>query len=342
MPPTPQPTTQLLEHLSTATPPADSAALILGEDDFSYSPGSLEFLDLDFSGSSSPLSPALSISQHPDLSAPTFLAEKVQAHPLNPQERDKLVNIRDLELSRRDVVRGAPQHHTNIVRQPPGLAEPSGTKMLQRLAQLNVEASKQISSLELLTWGGPGVLDYCSEAIKKPEIDPLAQMMNTTAELGNIIEEFMPLHASVPKTADSLTMPIALLCVSCYLQLLHIFDFTFGRVYKLLSSIPDIDQFFALAPKFTLHPGLPPVKGRFYLKIMVQTIKHQLGNVEQLLRLPPGTSVIGRSVPEYGFCVSTIFHIAMEQSRDMSKKTTGVMVESIKRNIDYISSFATE
>ncbi|CAH0044823.1 unnamed protein product [Clonostachys solani] len=214
--------------------------------------------------------------------------------------------------------------------------------MLQRLAQLNVDASKQISSLELLTWNGPGVLDYCSEAIKTPEFDPFAQMMNTTAELGNIIEEFMPLHASVPKTADSLTMPIALLCVSCYLQLLHIFDYTFSRVHVLLSGVPDIDQFFDLAPKFSLHPGLPPVKGRFYLKIMVQTIKHQLGNVEQLLRLPPGTSVIGRSVPEYGFCVSTIFHIAMEQSRDMSKRTTGVMVESLKRNMDYISGLAAE
>ncbi|CAG9983210.1 unnamed protein product [Clonostachys byssicola] len=214
--------------------------------------------------------------------------------------------------------------------------------MLQRLAQLNVDASKQISSLELFMWGGPGVLDYCSEAHKNPRFDPLAHMLTTTAELGNIVEEFMPLHTSVPKAADSLTMPIALLCVSCYLQLLHIFDFTFGRVHKLLSSVPDIDQFFDQAPKFTLHPGLPPVKGRFYLKIMVQTIKHQLGNVEQLLRLPPGTSVIGRSVPEYGFCVSTIFHIAMEQSRDMSKRTTGVMVESIKRNIDYISSFAAE
>ncbi|KAF7537935.1 hypothetical protein G7054_g3292 [Neopestalotiopsis clavispora] len=81
--------------------------------------------------------------------------------------------------------------------------------------------------------------------------------------------------------------------LSAHLLLLQLYDEIFSRAYKSLQTVTRHTIAAFEAPGAVSITGLPRIKGDLLIKIMVQTIQHELKRIETLLGLPRELCVDG-------------------------------------------------
>lgn len=88
--------------------------------------------------------------------------------------------------------------------------------------------------------------------------------------------------------------PTALLILSSYIQLTHLYDIIFRCLCRNFRDNPSsIGKCPASADSQFKVAGVSAIDGRLYIKLLIQVIEHHIGGLESLLGLPAELSVAG-------------------------------------------------
>ena len=97
------------------------------------------------------------------------------------------------------------------------------------------------------------------------------------------------LPPSVPELSPnlaSLDIPTILMLVAGHMQLIQVYDALFGRAYISLRDMPP--EFIATSLVFPALElgGYPVLQGHLQMKIIIQVVEYQLGQIERLIGFP--------------------------------------------------------
>ncbi|EFY94440.1 Zn(2)-Cys(6) zinc finger domain protein [Metarhizium robertsii] len=212
----------------------------------------------------------------------------------------------------------------------------------------------------------------CIDKIHETQENPAAQVLQSTSEFTGILERFCTSSSSYMPTpslfssesgslgaeaADSLPngpplrqddscsantgpvgTPAVLLILSCYLQLLRLYDAITNRMLQSLQQLQDVVGFFQTAIELRIS-GLPSIKGHLYIKVLVQIMEHQINAMEKLLGLPAEYRLFGRTASTGILStveLSRLFKVVMAQGGGGPAKSGSSLVDSIRENLTSI------
>ncbi|OAP57641.1 hypothetical protein AYL99_08379 [Fonsecaea erecta] len=221
------------------------------------------------------------------------------------------------------------------------LLEPADT--LTALSRLNEDIVRQVSNVDVYIWGAANAGQDCLERFHQVEGNPTAEMLQSTSQFVNILEDlaasskspnksiarsvelgstasdsgisdFRQRHISPPALPSSvhppstnpslLSTPVVLMLLSSYLLLLELYNAVFRRVHDALSKLGDIHSFLQALPEVRVA-GLPSMKTHLYAKIIIQIIEHHFDQLERLLGLPKEFGLSGRTPDSKGLLSTT-------------------------------------
>ncbi|KAI1745241.1 hypothetical protein F4680DRAFT_97391 [Xylaria scruposa] len=230
------------------------------------------------------------------------------------------------------------------------------------LSRLSESVSRQIACLGMYnTWSGPSHLGLCMEKDNETHENPVAQALHATADYNKALERLLAqpqlstiacLYKSpnadsaisvptpdpqLPPEECSFTIPVLLLVLSVYLQLLVLHDTILDRVCQSLRELQDPTKFFQTPPEFTISHGMPAMKGHLYLKILVQVIEHHIDHSERLIGLPAEYRLSGRPAASgmlsCNAAAMNLLQVAMTQLDCTPKRSGKSIVASLKKNL---------
>jgi hypothetical protein len=190
------------------------------------------------------------------------------------------------------------------------------TEVALRLSSVNLDLARQLFLAKSSKWdvdldsiSNCGLTSNLTQQVSTPaslaEKNPLGEVLRSTSEFLAIIDLYAPAEDSTsgrnepnspapsaasacsrssPGSPHSITTTLALL--SCYLQIIAIYDAIFRRVYVSLCGLPK-----ASAAKLQTIPsshlaGFPLRQRSLQIKILIQIIEHQSEMIEKALGLP--------------------------------------------------------
>ncbi|KAI1754841.1 hypothetical protein F4782DRAFT_463242 [Xylaria castorea] len=229
------------------------------------------------------------------------------------------------------------------------------------LSRLSESIGHQIACLGMYM-GGPSQIEICVEKVNETHDNPVAQALHATADYNKALERLLaqPQSSStaaylykspntdsaismptpdppLPSEECSFTVPVLLLVLSIYLQLLVLHDAILGHVCQSLRELQDPTKFFQNAPEFTISHAIPAMKGHLYLKILVQVIEHHIDHAERLIGLPAEYRLSGQPAASGmlsgNAAALSLLQVAMTQLDCAPKRSGKSIVASLKSNL---------
>lgn len=247
----------------------------------------------------------LSWDQQSDMANPLILqlsdedydSAQFAAHLFQPHQNEDLP-VADAHF----VFSAAPLVDDGLAAEAPVHTDESTTdepSVMIRLCRLNEDLAQQLKSLDAYTWEQPLAQSVCISKANSLSGNPIAQALKTTADLGSILagiaSSTTPSGRVAPDPSSSSSerillqsfkTPIMMQILSAHLLLLQLYDEIFSRAYESLQTVTRHTIAAFEAPGAVSITGLPRIKGDLLIKIMVQTIQHELKRIEALIGLP--------------------------------------------------------
>ncbi|KAI0860220.1 hypothetical protein F4860DRAFT_479676 [Xylaria cubensis] len=230
------------------------------------------------------------------------------------------------------------------------------------LSRLSERVNRQIACLGMYnTWSGPSHLGLCMEKDNETHENPVTQALHATADYNKVLERLLAQPQSstaaclykspntdsgisvptpdpqLPLEESSFPIPVLLLVLSVYLQLLVLHDTILDRVCQSLRELQDPTNFFQTPPEFTISHAIPAMKGHLYMKILVQVIEHHIDHTERLIGLPAEYRLSGRPAAagmlSGNVAAMNLLQVAMTQLDCTPKRSGKSIVVSLKKNL---------
>lgn len=166
--------------------------------------------------------------------------------------------------------------------------------ILIELTRLSEGIAQQMIRLPRFFTQGVPVNTACAKELSSSRENPVSMLLQSTNDFIAILRRLgsaslsassVPFRPQTSVTVPPPSTPIVLLVLSNYLQLLELYDTVFSHVVYTLYTINDLAGFFHDAPDYAI-PGLPPVRGDLFVKIVIGIIEDRLAAAERLIGLP--------------------------------------------------------
>jgi hypothetical protein len=191
-----------------------------------------------------------------------------------------------------------PQVLSQDIPKQSALFNTASADLMVALARINETITNQLLAAE--TFPRPRPQQQSCEAETPPgkSANHVADALRVTSEFVDLVrkqtqsridsEISVTTPAPVSAALPNLSTPTALLLISAYLQLLHLFETVFHRVEEFFRHLSPQDWATrpACAQGRVTVTGIAEVDGRLQVRVVLQAIEHQLDTLGRLLGLP--------------------------------------------------------
>ncbi|KAI1374324.1 hypothetical protein F4677DRAFT_176479 [Hypoxylon crocopeplum] len=235
--------------------------------------------------------------------------------------------------------------------------QPRPTDPLISLSRLCERVTINRSKMDAFHWDSPVLSRECAESAGMPESNPAAQALLCTEEFVRILQSMprnSPSSELIPTVSctqledlhaqpQSPSVPTILLILTCYLQLLQLYDSLFSQVRRVLEDI-SYDALTSMKVKSVVRIGgfplMQDMQGSLYAQTVVHMIQSHIQMMEHQMGLTPNFCVSDQRAPSNGIFsgldLAPLLGRVMQQP-EISSPSSGIShVESLRDNIKHV------
>lgn len=239
------------------------------------------------------------------------------------------------------------------------------------LARLNGTIARHLASISSYPLQSKLLQAACFSEVQSTKVNPLAQVLQSTFDFVRFVQALRPSSSSSPQPASweqtvpaagpitvgisprltpsvselspnlaPLDIPTILMLVAGHMQLIQVYDAVFSRAYITLCDMsPEFIATYLTFPGIELG-GYPVLQGHLQMKIIIQVVEHQLGQIERFIGLPAEYCLNGRQDSFQGILnnvdSSTLLQAIMSQVRGPHGDVGIYHLASLKDNIQKV------
>lgn len=185
-------------------------------------------------------------------------------------------------------------------------AEPTADDIPTALARLSEGISEQLSRSKAFQRERNAPPSDARGPPRAPSVNGVAVALKCTSEFTKVLQApALRTHGDSGAPDDAslglVDTPTALLILSSYIQLTHLYEIIFRCLCRNFRDNPSaIGKCPASADSQFKVAGVSTIDGRLYIKLLIQVIEHHIGGLEKLLGLPTELTVVGGDAEKHG------------------------------------------